>query len=506
MLAPAVGASRSVSAAMGTHHLPAGELVILHAPAPKRSPSTAWGRRVLVRTRIPVIVLFALVGALLAVRRAESPYADTDILWGARSGLDILSGRGLPRADSYSWTMQGSSWTPNAWGWNVLLGTAYRAGGYVGIAILGIGVMAGIGAVLGVAIRRAGAVPAWGLLVTQLALGVFALFMYPRAQLADYLAVLAIPLLLARALSAGGPKRTWRAGAALVALQVVWMNLHTTALLGPVIVAVSGGGWLLARRSRNRLPRLALLVVACGTGCLATPYGLAPLLHAKQVRDASVGLISEWRPAGFGSTEQILAVVAIAVGIVAALICWRWRAYETVGLLVLFVVMTSSALRFAPLVVLTAIPPIASAAGRIRARRIFVSRVCALAVAILAAASIAGTGHFAQPGESNISSDLVSLLPRGCRLVNDMAVGGAVILQRPDVPVFIDSRNDMYGRPFELTALAVLGDATYGERYVRDHAVTCVLAPRDAPLVRALSGMSSWRVLGADRYRLLLVR
>lgn len=471
----------------------------------RTSRPTPWAPSGLLSgTHAPVLVL-ALAGLLLGIRRAEAPYADTDILWGARSGLDILSGSGLPNADGYSWTAHGAAWIPNSWGWNVLLGIAYRAGGYAGIALLGIVALAGTGALLGVAVRRAGGTTAWGSLIAQITLGFFALFLYPRAQLADYAAVVALPLLLRTIIEASRSAVALRAGAALVAVQVVWVNLHTAAVLGPVILLVAGGARLLKAPSVRTARRLVLLLVGSAAACLATPYGTAPLTHLQQVRDASVGLISEWRPAGIASPEQLLALAAIVLGLIAAILAWRRHAVETVALLLLFAVMSAAALRFAPLLVITAVPPLAAAAQRIPARPKFVNRICAAALAVLAVFCVEGAPRFADPGLVNTSPSLVAALPARCRLVNDMALGGAVILNRPDVLVSIDSRNDMYGRQRELTALRVLGDPTFGERYVESNGVSCVLAPTGAPLVTALRHSTQWRVVAHDPIRTLLV-
>jgi hypothetical protein len=73
------------------------------------------------------------------------------------------------------------------------------------------------------------------------------------------------------------------------------------------------------------------------------------------------------------------------------------------------------------------------------------------------------------------------------------------------VPVSIDSRNDMYGRTREVTWLHVLSYPAAGRRYIAANNVTCVLAPKAAPTVKALIAQGSWRVAGDDGYRVLLL-
>lgn len=457
--------------------------------------------------RKPVLVL-AIAGLLVGLRRSESPYADGDILWGARAGTDFLSSGHIPRTDAYSWTAHGTTWIPNGWGWNVLLGIAYKSAGLAGIAALGIVAVGGLAILVGRAARRAGASTAWAALAFVIVAGVFALFLYPRAQLADYLAIFVFPLLVPTALFAQ-KDRAAAAAALTFVVQILWMNLHTAAVLGPVLVAAAGLGHVVGARTAQRraaLARLSGLVAVTAAGCIATPYGLAPITHLNAVRRASAGLISEWRPVGFSSPEQVLGVGALMLAVVAACLAFRARRLDTVLVLAVFALATASAIRFAPMAALYAVPELAVAAGRIRVRPEFLSRTCALALAVLALFCVIGMRGFAQPGVTNASPRLVAELPAGCRLLNDLGVGGAVILHRPDVAVSIDSRNDMYGRTAELQSLAVLSEPALGLRYVQAQHVTCVLVQSQAPLVSALEQSGKWRVVDSDGVRSLLTK
>jgi len=458
-------------------------------------------------TRRPALIL-ALAGLLLGLRRSESPYADSDILWGARSGMDFLNTGAIPRADAYSWTAHGTSWIPSGWGWNVLLGIVYRLAGSAGVAMLGIVAVAALAVLTGQAARRAGASTWWAVLAFIIVAGIFELFLYPRAQLSDYLAIFVFPVLVPVALC-GQARPALRAGALTTSVQVLWMNLHTAAVLGPVLVTAFGVGHVLGMRSgeqrRAALGRLVVLVALTAAGCLATPYGVRPITHLEAVRRASVGLVSEWRPVGFGSPEQVLGVAALVLATGGAWVAFRAQRMGTLLVLIVLGVATASAIRFAPMTALYAVPELATAAGRIRVRPEFLSRICALACAVLAVSCVAGMRGFAQPGAANTSPSLVSDLPSGCRLLNDYGIGGAVILRRPDVPVSIDSRNDLYGRAAELQSLSVLGDPKFGLEYVESHEVTCVLVQSHAPLVGALERTGQWRVARSDAVRTLLI-
>ena len=450
----------------------------------------------------PVLVV---TGVLVGVRRAEAPYADGDVLWGARAGRDFLTSGVIPRTDAYSWTAHGTAWVPNSWGWNVVLGAADKAAGLTGIALLGVATSVLVALFVGLRARRSGAARAWTALSFQITAGVFALFMYPRAQMVDYIAVLLLPLLFEATLRADG-RALWLRSSALIIAQIAWMNLHSTAVLGPILLGAAGIGQLLSRADRRRAAgRSAVLVVLTGAACLLTPYGTAPLAHVAEVRRASAGLISEWRPVGFGSPEQWLGIIALLLGVLAAAHAARTRRFDAVLILVVLGVATASAIRFAPMLALFAAPELAATGSRLRARDAFMSRISALAMAVLAIACLAGRAGFAHPGVSN-SSSLVTALPSGCRLLNDLGIGGDVILRRPDVPVSIDSRNDMYGRSRELAAIDQLANPVVGIAFVRSSGVSCVLAPSKAPLIIALRGQPGWRVAGSDSARTLLVK
>jgi hypothetical protein len=178
----------------------------------------------------------------------------------------------------------------------------------------------------------------------------------------------------------------------------------------------------------------------------------------------------------------------------------------TVLVLVVLGAATASAIRFAPMAALYAVPELAAAAGLIRVRPHFLNRICALALAVLAVFCIADVQRVGKASAMTASPALVAELPVGCRLLNDLAVGGAVILHRPDVPVSIDSRNDMYGRTAELRSLAVLSQPVLGLRYVGSHNITCVLVQSQTPLVAALERSGQWQLIGTDEVRSLLIK
>jgi len=454
------------------------------------------------------VALMAGIGLLLGLHRAEAAL-DSDTLWSARYGMDVLSSGRLPRSDTYSWTAFGHQWIPSSWGWNLALGAAYRGAGLLGIWLVGIALAVGLAIAVAHAAARIAAPPLPTALLFAV-LGGVALVVAPRAQTIGYVLVLAIPPVLAPVLYRGRAQAL-PAAAALCGLQVLWMNLHSSALLGPALIAVGGIGLLLRPAQRpgravRRLARLAAVVVATAACCLATPYGAGPVLHVRAVRSASVGLINEWDHPGFGNFAQLVSLIAIAVAVLASWLAYRSRRFDTAGILLLLVAATASAIRFAPMIVVFAIPELAAALGILKVRPFMFRRIVAAVCAVLGVFAIANVRTFARRSTNLASPRLVAALPRDCHVANDYTLGATVILLRPDVRVSIDGRNDMYGRALVLSAVAMLEDSPGTAAKLHAARVNCVLAPSSAPLVAGLSHDSDWHVVGHDGYRTLLVR
>jgi hypothetical protein len=452
--------------------------------------------------------MMACLGLLLGIMRAEAAI-DTDALWSARFGADYLASGRLPRTDPYSWTAYGHSWIPSSWGWNVLLGLGYRSDGVRGIWLVGILAAIALALAVSVAAARIGAAPI-PTAMTFAALGILALVVSPRAQTASNVLALVLPMSLPTLLFTKR-RSAVRAGVILVAMQVLWMNLHTVAVLGPLLLVAAGAGHLYAARLHDvswtrGLRRLTWLVPVVAIGCLATPYGLGSIRHMREVRSASVGLINEWDHAGLGNGAQVAALVLIVVAVVLLRSIWRAERYDAVAILILLAIASATAVRFAPMLATYLIPEIGLALGGVEVRRSMQWRIVLAECVVLLAFASLHIGTFGKLSTANSSPRLVAMLPHDCRLVNDYVLGGAVTLLRPDVRVSVDGRNDMYGRANVLAAVGMLGAPPGVTQRIDSAGVNCVLAPSGAPLVAALEHDSGWRVAGHDAVRTLLLR
>lgn len=473
--------------------------VALSRPA---SPGIGLGSEPWRRPHYLLLVGLALLQALI---RAEVPLGQ-DMLWGARFGENFLDTGHLAHVDTYSWTAHGRLWIPNSWAWNVVLGATYRAMGIVGFWVLG-AVLAVVMAVVFGYVCRTLRVPPLAALAVYAPVGFLGLAAVPRAQTVSTIVLLLIPPLVVRVLSSGRA-RAWRTVGLLFVGQIVWINVHSAALIGPVFVLVCGAAALTRACDvplRARVLRLGCSVVVTAVGCLITPYGTAPLRHANDVRSASVGLVTEWDSVGFGGIAQLLGLLAV---VAAAGLVWRvWRLGrpEVAAAIALLAATTASAIRFLPMLAVFAGPEVALVVAGLNVRRRMFRVIVAATTAVLALIAALDMRDLRTIGVT-VSQRLINELPTGCRLLNDDLVGDAVTLLRPDVPVALDGRNDMYGRQIIITVEDMFADKPGTQAALRRDDVTCILGPTSMALVRGLRTDPHWRVAGQDAARTLLLR
>ena len=271
-----------------------------------------------------------------------------------------------------------------------------------------------------------------------------------------------------------------------VAWAVFWLLVPDVTRRGRVILALAGAGGLAA-------------------GVLTTPYGVIDgLAHTARTREIATGLISEWMPVTAPGLPPIWLIAAL-VGLAATLgLVWslvrRLRGGQRdlpLALGAAIAVLTApaalagfTAMRFLGTALLLLAPVLAAgltrAAGRVRLPGRFAHWtsgrswrvVLTWTLLVLSPAVVLQTLPHSVPSQAEIAR----LVPSWCRLFSDDATGGALVLLRPDVPVWLDGRADYYGRERLLAAaqfLAGRGATTVPE------GTTCVVLPTTQPALAA---------------------
>jgi hypothetical protein len=448
------------------------------------------------------------LGVVLAVWNGEMPLGDSDPFWQVRAGLDTVS-HGIPHVDHHSWTADGSPWTLNSWAWNIVLSLIYRAGGVMGLYLVGAALTVALALLVASLADLVGARPAPTFVAFALLGKLMGAWLYARPHVVDFLMLFLFILFVRRALSSSG-RPAQLAALALVGLQLLWVNLHSGAILGPPLLAVAGVGVLVGaptlRGSRAAWQRLALLILALAIACLATPYGVELLLHVRDVRAASAGVISEWAPTGFHWGAPAFGVVGVVIGLPAAASAWRGRRWDVLGVLLLLIALTLTAVRFAPMVVFLSTVEYALLLSRLNVRPVMWNRIAGVGMFVLLVFAGTGIREFGRPTANVWSPRLVGLISPGCRTLNDYLIGGQLLLKRPDVKVAWDGRNDIYGLRREKQVADMLDGVPGTVGRLDDAHVNCVLAPSSYGIVKQLSALPGWDVVARDSTRTLLVR
>jgi len=424
---------------------------------------------------------------------------DADTFWQVRTGLLTIAHKAIPTTDPFSWTMHGQPWTQNSWGFDVLIAGAYRLAGLPGVAWTCVGlVMVTVGLALFLC-RELGASAFLAGTLLLLASPLLIAWLPARPQLVDYAAVLILTILLRRI--AAGRKRV-RAVMAVGIASVVWANLHAGALLGAAMIFACVV--LLAAKRELRASGWCLAAgVAALAGSFINPYGVGILRQAAQVQSASAGLVVEWRHLDPSSPAQC---AMLALGLGALILALRRRDVIFVGVLGVASAAGIFAIRMLPILVLVALPVLAASALRTRLAGILHRRriVLYLGLAVAVVLAVLDLSHIGRPEPALYSMNTVRDIPSHCRLFNSYDVGGFVILERPDVQVSLDSRNDLYGRERVLAdekALAGRGDVT------RELAgAGCVLVPPATGLANWLRSNPGWKLTASDSAGALFVR
>lgn len=438
----------------------------------------------------------------IALARAEN-FGESDTFWQIRTGILTLETGRIPTVDPYSWTAAGDTWTLNSWGFNVVIAGAYNLGGLVGVAIACAAIVSAIIGLVLLLARDLGASPAvsgWLLLPTSLLL---IIWLSARPHLVDYVAVLILIIIMRRMLVAPSLRHL----GALALLVAVWVNLHAASLLG---VAIVGGALVLACLQKGKRDRLGWLAGALAVALLcslANPYGIGIFSQTTQVKEAST-VVTEWQPLNLAEPRQL---VPFALGLLALVVAARRREIVFSAALLVTLAGSVAAIRIIPILLLVSMPVLMSAASNPVVLRYFKSRrrmlaqcgtLTVAAVTVLVGINLPSLGR---PDPATYPSDAIGAIPSGCTLFNDYMVGGLVILQRPDVRVSLDSRNDLYGadRVNKFMRFIDRGDGDLTERL---SGADCVLVPPSSGLAESLRRESQWRVQTAETASVLFIR
>jgi hypothetical protein len=472
-------------------------------PAPTR---IGWLRRGLTFDQLAVGLLFLAVAVLALLTPAQG-----DTFWHLRAGADIWRTGRAPRVDVYSHTAYGTPWPDHEWLSQLLMYTAYGAGGMPGLelgaALLILAAAATVyRSMVGPATTR------FALMVVGLAIVSSAWSLRP--QLLTLFLLPALLWLLARERYLVIPP-----------LFLFWANAHGGVALGGLVLAVSTGAALLrwmkrrAPADRRRALLLSGVLPLSALAVAATPLGfhLYRFVVASAVRSYQVQ-IAEWfmlRPDSVFGALFWAATIAFALLIVLrwrAIAAGDWTDWVTVAAaLALLPLGIRSARNIGPFLVL-AMPAASHALGPAfrfrlgRGPRPASPEHPRLNLALLAGLGAAGLAVVVMIWRIGPESLYWNPFPRAALraldrcpgpLYNFYGDGGGLVWFAPERQDFVDGRQDPFPVWLLHESFAVEHGASYRWLFAK-FGVRCAFIPAEAKLTDELRG-AAWHTLFLDR-------
>jgi len=381
------------------------------------------------------VVLFAL---------SLHPIKSYDYFWHLATGRWIVEHHALPLHDPFALASDRAVWINGEWLFQIVLYGLWSIIGHTGTVVVEAMLVALVFAWM---IRRVAAE------ADEIA-AIFLVFIswLQAAHRLDVRPETAAVLLLPIAIALLRERPTIRRTVLASIVGIIWINVHPSALLLPVVAVCFTLGDLVAARAAGSVPPLRARLaqfVAISAALLVNPWGfealLAPVRLARYLRDAGI-VNTEWLPTDPFRFPLVYALVAAAL---ALLLVPRARAKHAGSTLVL-IVFAALAIRFVrnhgllfaamPLIVGSAIPK--ELTTRIR------SWLVAAIVATLAFAIIGHPSFTPEPDPTvfpiQAVADLQKLGLEG-NVYNPDQFGGYLIWAfYPARRTLTDGRNELY--------------------------------------------------------------
>jgi len=360
-----------------------------------------------------------------------APIRSYDFFWHLATGRWIAEHRALPMADPFAIASDRTPWINGEWLFDWLVFVAWRLAGFGGLSWIRAGTVAALFAAIFLASRRSAGTPVALLLSCIAFAGAHARLDVRPLTLGACFVAAALVLAEHRNVRSG-----LLSGLFYVGLTIVWINIHPSALLAPVIAAVA----------QIRPPRLFWLPFASAAALLINPFGFhaiaAPIALTSFVSSGAF-VNKEWLPSDPRVFPLLYVTLAIGIGVVASA-----RRREEIWRYLLFAMFAALAIRsvrhqplyFSAFPILLA-PSIDQRLGR-RSGLAFAG-----ALSIIAAVAFS-TDHRPGIDATRFPVEAAGRLGRAAlrgNIYNPDQFGGFLIWSfYPDRRVLTDGRNELY--------------------------------------------------------------
>ncbi len=475
-------------------------------------------QRVLNLRSVLALALGALI--LLAVPQTTT---DPDIWWHLRNAQLMLQHHAFVRHDAFSFSVPGVPWIDHEWLSELPFYFAWRLLGFTGVYLAGVALVLLIFGIVLALCQQVSRSTVAATAATTVAAILSIVSFGPRTLLFGWLLFCVQMVILQRV-------RQGRDHAALVLppLYLLWVNLHGSWLIGLAVLLLTVLAGQLNFRHEclyaapfSRTQNRSLLLALCGIvpALFCNPWGwrlVAYPFNFAFCQTLNVASIEEWRSLQFHSARGQIVAAAVLLVVVRQL--WRPRAWAVDEVLLFTGSLLAGCLheRFLFLFALLSAPIAArsfqrsGAAAEQRPGGSLVVNGLLVVLIVLSAATNLRRQAARQPALS-ASFPVAALpaldrLPPGTRLFHEFNWGGYLLWNRPTLPVFIDSRVDIYEYN------GVFGDyldtvrIRNPLRVLDRYRIDAVLFEQDTPLTYLLRRTPGWYAAWQDEHAILFRR
>ncbi len=469
-----------------------------------------------------LVVLFSTAAVYESIHL--SALTGSEVWVHLRAGSWILENHAIPRTGLFS-QYSNLVWNDSSWGFDLLLGAAYKFLGLPAIPILLMLFKVAI-AVVTFLLAYSGRRDFWKAIVLSALAQYVISGLQPLPYVFSVLFFAAELQLLVNSLHSGSVRRLYW----LLPLFVLWANLHVQFVAGLALLVVFliarlveyrlqslNVSWLRLQIVRLPLIQVSAIAALCLLATFATPYGLRLLREflKSQYSDVAFVHFSGMASMSFRRPQDYVLMLLVMMAFLAL---GRKRSFEVFELLVL---LAGTALAFRIqrdgwLVVLPAIAVLSRVSFSERhesePQRMTV-RTWEWGAAAAAAAVVLAIAAVRLPGRDALMNRIGQNLPvKACGyivsnkmpapLFNEYSWGSFLTWYLPDYPVAVDSRMELYGHDVLTRYFDVVGGK---ERLDSDSVVAragTLLLERNSAMAKALRNLpalsSQYRLVYSD--------
>jgi hypothetical protein len=471
-----------------------------------------------------VAILFASpFFASLDVQQGGPVMRDTDIWWHLRNTQILFSTHHFIRKDVYSFTTSGQPWINPEWLSEIPYYFGFHLFAERGLFLVMLAaVELFIAGMLLLCYRRSRDVSS-AFLATWIAVLLAVINIGPRTILFGWLCFLGQLFLLEE--YRRGRDHIW----VLTPLYALWINLHGSWLIGYtffVLFAISGlvdGSWgsiEATRWTRQQRQQLVVTGLASAAVLFINPYGWRLVLYPFNMllhQRLNLAVIDEWRSVSFQSFYGILVFALVSAVMLFTLARRRpWPLHELLfALLAMYLGLSHK--RFLLLTGMVVCPMLAvELAGLVFApydarkdNKRYLNVAFIVGFYTFAILHIPASNRLHAAEAQYFPVGAIHELEHSCarqRTFNRYEWGGFLIWNTPDIPVFIDSRMDIFeyhGVLADYLKATTLSDSL---TILDQYHIGCVLMNPDSQLVYLLAHVGGWQTRYKDDEAVLLVR